>query len=124
MEQKIKIEKDGNILAQHTTESCLSHYDHPVWVVIEDDPDPGCVIWRQGKQEQKLDFLEIVDGWFVAVQDDGNLIAIIWSDGYYYANLIHKRTNNQIANITDIDYVSNGLYQVFGTVPLGLLGCI
>ena len=54
----------------------------------------------------------------------GNLIAIIWSDGYYYANLIHKRTNNQIANITDIDYVSNGLYQVFGTVPLGLLGCI
>ena len=124
MEQGISIEKDGDILAHHTTETCLSHYGQPVWVIENDDPPPGCVIWRQGEREEKLDFLGVVDGWFVAVQSDGKLVGIIWSDGNYYANLIENTETGQVAEKTTIKQIEEGCYQVRGTVPIGGIGCI
>jgi len=124
MDQRIIIEKDGTILAQHTNESYLSHYDQPVWVIEEEEPDPGRVVWRQGKKEQYLDFLGVVDGWFIAAQSDGNLVGIIWSDGSYYANLIVQAGTGQVADRTALDNIDDGTFQVIGTVPMGILGCL
>ncbi|MBT3368524.1 MAG: hypothetical protein HN416_15345 [Nitrospina sp.] len=89
MEEAIHIYVDeNNILAHHTTESCLSRYGQPVWVVEDENPDPGTVIWRQGENEVPLNVIGVKGGWLIVRQPDGLLSGIIWSDGTYHANLL------------------------------------
>lgn len=90
----ITIEKESTILAHHTTESYLSHYGQPVWVVEEKNPEPGPVVWRQDETSITLDILEVRGGWLICRQPNGLLCGVIWSDGEYFANIIVD-TNNQ-----------------------------
>jgi len=84
----ITIERKGEILAHHTTETPLSHDGQPVWVVKEKNPEPGPVIWRQGGNVQILDILGVKGGWLITKQRGGYLSGIIWSSGQYYSNLL------------------------------------
>ena len=85
---KITIKRGQDILAHHTTESPLSHYGQPVWVVEDPDPAPGPITWQQGETKYTLDLLEVKGGWAIVRQPDGYLAGIIWSDGTYYADMI------------------------------------
>ena len=85
---EIVIERDSEILAHHTTESCLSHYGQAVWIVEDDNPEPGAAIWRQGETAVPLDIIKTQGGWLICKQPDGLLCGIIWSDGSYHADLI------------------------------------
>ena len=86
--EPITIERNGEVLAHHTTESCLSHYGQAVWIVEDEDPGPGPATWKQGENEQALDVIEVKGGWLIVRQADGYLSGIIWSDGNYYANIL------------------------------------
>ena len=86
----ITIERNGEVLDHHTTESCLSHYGQPVWVIKVEDPEPGPVTWKQGENEQPLEILGVKGGWLIVKQSDGYLSGIIWSDGNYFANILEN----------------------------------
>jgi hypothetical protein len=86
--EPITIERDGKILAHHTTQTHLSHYGQPAWVIEDKDPEPGPAIWRQGSDEQQIDVLGVKGGWLIIRQPDGPPAGIIWSDGNYYADLL------------------------------------
>lgn len=128
--EPITITKDGTIIAHHTTESCLSHYGQPVWVVEDEDPGEGKAIWSQGENEQPLQIIGVLGGWLIAAQSNGLLLGIIWSDGSYYANLIVRRDSDLPARKdTTLNELRACRHQVQGVVA-GLfdddspLGCI
>lgn len=85
----ISIERGEEILAHHTTESSMSHYGQPVWVVEVEDPDPGPAIWRQWNQEGPLEVIEARGGWLICrLPPDPRLWGLIWSDGEFYSDLV------------------------------------
>ena len=92
----ITITRDGELLAHHTTESSLSHYGQPVWVVELEDPDPGPATWKQGDQEIPLEVIEARGGWLVCRQPDNLLCGIIWTDGTYHADLLVDLEENPV----------------------------
>ena len=55
--ERISITRNGEVLAHHTTDSPLSHFGQPVWVVEQEEVDPGKVQWCQGSQELTLNAL-------------------------------------------------------------------
>ncbi|MFB3901920.1 MAG: hypothetical protein ACE15E_00565 [Acidobacteriota bacterium] len=97
----ITITQNSQVIAHHTTDSPLSHYGQPVWV-IEQDPDlPGEIHWSQkGGGECRLQALELRGGWLVCRQPGGFLVGIIWSDGTYYAELLEDRAGRPIKRLT------------------------
>ena len=86
--ERIRIERNGQVLAHHTTATPLCHYGQAVWVVENKSPKPGPATWKQGAKEQRLDVLGVKDGWLLCRQRGGLLCGIIWSDGGYYADLL------------------------------------
>lgn len=86
----IIIKRRGKILAHHTTETHLSHYGQPAWIVEVSDPKPGPAIWEQDGNKQEINILGVKSGWLIARQPGGLLVGIMWSDGNYYANLIEN----------------------------------
>lgn len=128
--ENIVITKDNKIIAHHTTDSPMSSYGQPVWVVENKDPGPGVATWKQGDNQVTLNILGVIGGFLVASQPDGLLCGIIWSDGNYYANLIVVRDCDLPArkDVT-IHELANGKFQVRGTVVIGAfedespLGC-
>ena len=116
----MKLERDGEILAHFTTESSMSHYGQPVWIVEDEDPDPGPVIFHNEDKMSNLEILGVVDGWLVVRRENEELAGILWSDGSYYAGTI---TGPKDEDIT-LDDLKNGDFQVEGTLPMGMLGSI
>jgi hypothetical protein len=124
----IEILKKGEVIARHTTESHLSHYGQPVWIVENENPGRGKAIWTDGKQELEIKIIGVVGGWLVIQQHDGLYAGIIWSDGNYFADLIVTRKGqfpvNQESKVT-LKKLENGQYMVRNTVtafedaPLG-----
>ena len=110
--EPITISRNGEILAHHTTESSMSHYGQAVWVVEDDDPEPGQVIWQQGENKIRMTIIEVRGGWLVCRQPGGLLCGIIWSDGSYYANLIETRDGRPCKSL-----YKHGGQQVRGTLP-------
>lgn len=90
--EPITITKDDEIIAHHTTESVLSHYGQPVWVIEDEDPEPGPAIWKQGDNEVSIEIIEVRAGWLIIRQPDDLLSGIIWSDGNYFANILEDET--------------------------------
>lgn len=135
--EPITITKDEVIIAHHTTDSPMSRYGQLVWVVENDDLDPGDALWQQGDNKVELKVLGVLGGWLVAAQPDGLLIGIIWSDGCYYANLVEDRASKQPISIDQIDgsgvtdliwdkdevmqRLKEGCCQVKGTIAIGSL---
>ena len=101
MEEPITISRGEEIVAHHTTESCLSHYGQPVWVVEQEEVEPGPAIWRQGKRTVDIDILCQRGGWLICRQPDGFLCGIIWSDGSYYAEVLVDQDGNPLKNLQD-----------------------
>ncbi len=95
----ITIEQNGEVIAHHTTESGLSHYGQPVWVVENDDPQPGPAVWRGGEMEINMDILEIRGGWLVCRQPDGLLCGVIWSDGAYYSDVLVDESGDPVREL-------------------------
>jgi hypothetical protein len=127
--QPITISRQETILGHHTTDSPLSHYGQPVWLVEESEPSPGPAQWAQGDHVQSLTVLGIVGGWLVARQSDGLLIGILWSDGTYYAEVIEERRTRRPAKRATLNSLRHGRYCVRGTItaefidPHSPLGC-
>ena len=115
--EKIKIVKDGGILAHHTTETPLSHYWQAVWIVLDEDPSEGPAIFRQGDNQLDIEILEVIGGWLVIRQPDKNLAGIIWSDGKYFADLLEDPDGNPVQELADDSQVRN-------TMPMGKLGSV
>jgi hypothetical protein len=127
----IKILKGGEVIAHHTTESNLSHYGQPVWVVENDDPGRGKAIWTDGETELEIKIIGVIGGWLVIQQHDGMYAGIIWSDGNYFADLIVTREGQvpvkQESKVT-LKKLENKKYMVRNTVTAfddeSPLGCI
>jgi hypothetical protein len=100
MSDKIILKRDDEILAHHTTESCLSSYGQIVWVIEDLHPDPGPVMWFQGDNIQHLEIVDLVGGWLVVRQDNKLLAGIIWSDGNYYADAIIDPDGNPCLSLS------------------------
>jgi len=127
----MKITRNDEILAHHTTESCMSRYGQEVWIVEDETPEPGPAIWHHEEKQAELDVLGVLDGWLVVKQPDGYLAGIIWSDGGYYADVIVDADGKPVAGISFDDLAaasaatpSGGCYQVNGTIQMGQLGSI
>jgi len=135
----ITITKDGKTIAHLTTDSCLSRYGQPVWVVEDESPEQGEAVWMQGENEQPLHVFGVVGGWLVASQSNGLLSGIIWSDGEYWANLIEHRGSKRPVSIADdgsdatylilsnevLERMTSSDFQVGGTIDGNSpLGCI
>ena len=86
--EPVTISRNGEALAHHTTDSSLSHYGQAVWVVEDESPAPGPVLWQQGEKMIRMTIIGVRGGWLVVRQPGGLLVGIIWSDGSYHANLI------------------------------------
>jgi hypothetical protein len=112
----ITISRGDQILAHHTTDSCLSHYGQAVWVVEVLQPSPGPAQWEQDGKKQTINIIDAREGWLVVRQAKDYLCGIIWSDGEYYGNLILK-------NGKPVKKLTNGC-RVKGAVPLGELGSL
>lgn len=122
----ITITRGEVILAHHTTESSLSHYGEPVWVVEDENPDSGPVKWEQvGGITMEIDIIGVTDGWLIARQSDGLIIAIIWSDGSYYAECVVDQNDQAYSGEFDLENIPEGAH-VRGTIPFpdNPLGCI
>ena len=79
----------GQVLAHHTTESCLSHYGQAVWVVEDPDPEPGpATLYAIDNNPLEIDLLEVKGGWLVVRLPDTYLAGIIWSDGPCFINYL------------------------------------
>jgi len=98
----ITITQRDQVLAHHTTETPLSHYGQPVWIVEQDPPElPGRIHWRQvDGPDLEVQALELRGGWLVCRQADGLLLGIIWSDGNYYADLLENRKGQPVKRLT------------------------
>ena len=123
--ESITITRGEEILAHHTTVSALSHYGQPVWVVENESPDPGPATWEQAGGITEIDIIGLTDGWLIARQSDGLIVAIIWSDGSYYAGCVVDQSDQVYSGEFDIENIPDGAY-VQGTVPFpgNPLGCI
>jgi len=97
--EPIRILKNEKVLAEHTTASPMSHYGQPVWVVYNDDPEPGKALWVQGDNKVVIEIVCTKGGWLIVRQPDGLLAGIIWSDGNYYANLLLDQQNQPCKDI-------------------------
>ena len=115
----LHIERNGEILAHFTTESCLSHYGQPVWVVENESPEPGPAIFHNEGKTSTLKILGVVGGWLVVKQEE-SFAGVLWSDGSYYAGAI---TGPKDEDIT-LDDLQSGEYQVDGTLPIGTLDSV
>lgn len=128
--ESIVIAKGRRIIAHHTTDHPRSSYGQNVWVVEEENPGGGKILWKQGDNEMELKAIGVVGGWLVAQQSDGALCGIIWSDGRYYAELIVDRETEQPVKQTTLPQLQSGKYMVRGTITVGAfdrdspLGCI
>jgi len=111
------IDKDGLIIAAHTTEHPRSSYGTQIWCIYIETPSAGPATWRQGDKEITIEIINLVEGWLVCRQPDGYLCGIIWSDGSYYSDMLIDSEDCQVQEYQD------GLH-VRGTVPMGKLGCI
>ena len=118
--ENLRIEKDGKILAHFTTESCLSHYGQPVWVVEDENPEPGPIIFYNEGKTSNLEILGVVGGWLVVKRENEGLAGILWSDGSFHAGAITGPKDEDI-NLKDLQ---SGNYQVEGTLPIGALGSV
>ena len=119
MTTEIRIKQGENILAEHNTDSPLSHYGQAVWIVQEENPDTGpaeITITQDGGESQTIpmEIVGVFDGWLVARQPDGYLCGIIWSDGSYYADLIEQ--DGEPVQEWKEDSFENGSYTVRGTI--------
>lgn len=108
----ITITRGEEILAHHTTDSPLSHYGQPVWVVEVDDPEPGLVTWSQeGEEVFELDILGVAHGWLLGRQPQNNaVIGIIWSDGNYFADCLVDKNDRAICGKFNIDKIPVGAH--------------
>ena len=96
----ITIKRNSKILAHHTTESPLSHYGQPVWVIEDPDPDPGPITYINGDHKVDIDLLAIKGGWaIVRPPEEGFLEAIIWSDGLYYADMLVDKNGQPVESL-------------------------
>ena len=114
----IEITKKGEVIAHHTTESPMSHYGQAVWIIEDENPGRGKAVWSQGETRVDLQIKGVVGGWLVAVQPDGLLCGIIWSDGSYYAEVIEDRATGEPVRQATMKELQSGKYQVRGTVAL------
>lgn len=128
--EPIKIERNGEILAHHTTEHPASYGGQPVWVIEDEDPEPGPALWIQGDDRYELDILGVVGGWLVCRRTESPLWGITWKDGGLYADVIEDReTGSAVGDIT-LDDLRGGKYRVRGTVAVdgsngeSPLGCV
>jgi len=119
----MKITRNDEVLAHHTTESCMSRYGQEVWVVEDEQPEPGPVMWHHEEKQAELDALGVLDGWLIVRQPDDYLAGIIWSDGCYHADLIVDADGEPVSGISLEDLAAGG-YQVSGTIQVGQLGSI
>ena len=97
--EPIQIERDGKVLAHHTTETFLSHYGQLVWTIEDASPEPAPVIWKQGHKAIPLHVVELRGGWLVCRQPDGFLCGIIWTDGTYYADLVVDESGEPVQDL-------------------------
>jgi hypothetical protein len=97
--EPITITRGDEILAHHTIESCLSHYGQPMWVVEDEDPEPGPALWQQGTNQLPLEILGVHGGWLICRQPDDFLCGVIWSDGGYYAALIEDQNGQALTEL-------------------------
>jgi len=128
--EPIRITRDGEILAHHTTESSMSHYGQAVWVVEEEDVEPGALTWAQGGESVTLEALGVLGGWLVVRQPNGTLAGIIWTDGTYHGgNIVSRDTGEPVEGLT-IDDLASAEYQVESAIPMSAfddespLGCV
>ena len=98
--EPIVIRKGQDIIAHHTTESCMSHYGQPVWVVEDEDPEPGPALWQQGANQVSIEILEVRAGWLICRQPDRLLCGVIWSNGNYYAEVIEDQDGQALTELT------------------------
>lgn len=127
---KIVICRAGEILAHHTTDSCMSHYGQAVWVVEESDVEPGEVTWAQGDNELTLYALGVLGGWLMVRQPNGVLAGIIWTDGSYHGgNIVSRDTGEPVEGLT-LEDLASGEYQVESAIAAEAfnvdspLGCV
>lgn len=119
----------GKILAHHTTESQLSRYSQPVWIVEEEECLEDVIIWKQGDNEIKMDCFGVIGGWLVVEQPNGILAGIIWTDGTYYSGNIINRDTQDVVTEDTLDDLGSGMFMVDGAIcwsnidesPLGSL---
>jgi hypothetical protein len=109
--EPITIKQHGETIARHSTESALSHYGEPVWVIENTEPEQGPAIWQQAENKQVIDILEVRGGWLICKQPDGLLCGIIWSDGSYYAALLEDQDGRPVTEL-----IAGGGVHVRGTV--------
>lgn len=121
----ITIIQNKEIIAHHTTESHLSHYGQPVWIIKNENPDPGLAVFKELETDTLFDIeiVGVVGGWLVIKQppteDMPQLLAgIIWSDGGYYGDLIQTRDGNNFVSDAEIDALNSGNFMVKGTVAV------
>jgi hypothetical protein len=115
----VTITQNGKVIAEHTTDSPLSHYGQSVWVVQEPEPSPGAATWLSGAVEMQIDIICVRDGWLVCKQHDGLLCGIIWSDGDYYANLLVDKND-----VPARKWKNSGLHVLGAVLAFGGLGSI
>ncbi len=128
--EPIWITRDGEILAHHTTESSMSHYGQVVWVVEEEDVEPGEVTWAQGGESITLEAFGVLGGWLVVRQPNRTLAGIIWTDGTYHAgNIVSRDSGAPVEGLT-LDDLASGAYQVESAIAMSAfddespLGCV
>ncbi|MGD9975206.1 MAG: hypothetical protein AB7S77_19255 [Desulfatirhabdiaceae bacterium] len=117
MENSISITRGKDILANHTTDSPMSHYGQKVWSVVDSEPLPGHALWKQGDNCVDIEIVAVVGGWLVVKQPDGFLAGIIWSDGSYHADLIINADGHPVKKMVKGCHVRD-------TLPIGELGSI
>lgn len=128
--EPIRIERDGQILAQHIIEHPASDYVQPVWVIEDKDPEPGPAVWIQGDDRYELDIIGVVGGWLVCRRPESPLWGIAWKNGPFHGDVIEDReTGSAVGDIT-LDDLRSGNYRVRGTAAVDVsngespLGCV
>jgi hypothetical protein len=122
---KITITQKGKILAHHTTNTPLSHYGQLVWIIENENPEPGQATFEEAESgtQFEMDILGVIGGWLVvrqrAQKDIPPLLAgIIWSDGSYYGNLIVTREGGNCVEDATLEILNSGEYMVRGTIAM------
>ena len=113
----ITITRSGVTLASHTADHARSSYGTLIWSIEESNPDPGPAEWSQqdnGKMAIKI--IGVVGGWLVAIQPNGLLVGILWSDGSYYAECIVNRQTQTTTSRAKLSSLQSGKYMVRGTI--------
>jgi hypothetical protein len=103
----ISIVRGDTVLAHHTSESPMSSYGQPVWVVLDSDPAPGPATWRQRDHSLTVEILGTRARWLIVRQPDRLLCGILWSDGSYYADLLADAEGTPTTELRDGIHVRN-----------------